>query len=782
MRPSRPMQNKPAAKKLTQLTMKSSRQIYSNSWLKTILAFFVVSLLASSALGQVSITGQVSVKNIPDTSIPFANIAIQNSTIGTAADMEGNYVLTDVSPGNYILVAAAIGFQSQEIAIEITDQSSLEVNFLLDEAVIEMDGIMVTGNLVETFIKDSPVKVNVISSHYLEKIPSANIMEVLENVNGLYQQIDCAVCGTNNIRINGMDGPYSAVLIDGMPIMSSLATVYGLNGISPSLLQQVEVIKGPMSTLYGSEAMGGVINIITKTPQTAPTLAINTFGTNDGEYAMDVGVVPTRGKFATLLSGTVFYNNRFVDENGDDFADLTLNERISIFGKGLLTDKAGFKQFSISSRYYFEDRMGGTQAFIEDFSNALRGSDQVYGESIRTERVELVSSYYFNSRNRARLDFSFNHHDQDSFYGDESYQAKQTVGFAQFVLPIQLDQKHSLMLGSALRIQSYDDNTGATGLYDEQEELLQNRPDNRTIPGLFGQHEFIRSSKFRLLSGFRLDYQKDHGLIPSPRLSLKFNPSSETTIRLNGGTGFRIVNLFTEDHAAYSGARATILLEDLKPERSLNSTFSIQQIIPAGVNPITIDLDGFYTYFTNKIEPDYETPGVIQYANLDGSATTRGLSATINQNIASAGLSYTIGGTLLDVFTMEDGVKGELEFAPAFQGTVNLTYRIEPLQLLFDYTMNLTGPMKLPEFEAPFERPGHSPTFSVHNVQITKDFTTKGGDLLQAYFAIENLFSYTQTAPLIDPANPFGPNFDTSYVYGPLHGRHLGFGIRLTML
>ena len=338
------------------------------------------------------------------------------------------------------------------------------------------------------------------------------------------------------------------------------------------------------------------------------------------------------------------------------------------------------------------------------------------------------------------------------------------------------------MLGSAIRMQSYDDNTGATGRYSDQDELLQNQPDHRTIPGVFGQHEFIRSPKLRLLSGFRLDYQKDHGLIPSPRMSLKVNPTSETTIRLNGGTGFRIVNLFTEDHAAYSGARATILLEDLKPERSLNSTFSVQHIVAAGVNPITIDLDGFYTYFTNKIEPDYTTPGLIQYANLDGSATTRGVSATVTQNISSAGLSYTIGGTFLDVYTMENGERGELEFAPDFQGTVNLTYRFEPLQLLLDYTMNLTGPMKLPEFDAPFERATHSPTFSVHNLQVTKDFSIKGGNVLQTYFAIENLFNYTQSAPLIDPANPFGPNFDTSYVYGPLHGRHLGLGVRLTML
>ncbi len=689
--------------------------------------------------------------------------------------------MEDVPAGQYTLIAAAIGYKTVQKEITVSTASTLTVDFVLEEAVVAMDGIMVTGNLVETFIKDSPVKVEVISAHYLEKIPTANIMEVLENVNGLSQQIDCAVCGTNNIRINGMDGPYTAVLIDGMPIMSSLATVYGLNGISPSLLQQIEVIKGPMSTLYGSEAMGGVINIITKSPQSAPGLAVNTFGTSDAEYAMDIGLVPSRGRLATLVSGTLFYNDRYVDENNDNFADLTLNTRISLFSKALLSNKNGFKQFSLSARYYYEDRIGGTFDFIDSFSNDLRGSDVFYGETIKTYRLELVSSYYFDTKDPVRLDFAFNHHDQDSFYGDQSYQAEQRTGFLQLVWPHKLNQSNTLMFGTAMRFQRYDDNTGATGTFNETDQLVENIADNRIIPGIFAQHEVIASEQTRILTGLRVDYQEDYGIIPSPRISLKYSPDENTTLRLNGGTGFRIVNLFTEDHAAYSGARATILLENLKPERSLNSTISLQQIIGADFNPLTLDVDGFYTYFTNKIEPDYSIPGLIQYANLDGSATTRGVSISITQNIMDAGINYTLAGTLLDVFTTEKGVSSPLEFAPDFQGSANITYNLEPLQLLIDYTMNVVGPMKLPEFDAPFERPAESPTYAVHNLQITKDFWTKGGALVQVYFAVENLFNYTQPAPLIDPDNPFGPNFDTSYVYGPIHGRHFGMGLRLTV-
>ncbi len=740
-----------------------------------------VAASASPALAQIkSVELKGEVQTAAGIPIPFANIAVKGATVGTAADIHGTYSLkldiADTKP--LALVAAAIGFSSSAQTITLTTEHVYHVDFILEEAVVELDGIVVSGNLIETHVKDIPVKVDVISASYLEKIPSVNIMEALENVNGLSQQIDCAVCGTNNIRINGMDGPYTAVLIDGMPIMSSLATVYGLNGISPALIQQVEVVKGPMSTLYGSEAMGGVINIITKQPQTAPRITVNTYGSSDGEYAMDLGVVPTRGKLSTLISSTLFYNARFVDRNDDNFADLTLNKRASIFGKGLLTDNAGFKKLSFSARYYFEDRLGGTRDFLNQFSSSLRGSDQLYGETIKTERIELLGSYYVPTELPLRFDVAFNTHIQESFYGDEQYDARQIVGFAQAVLPMHLNATNSMTLGAAIRIQSYDDNTGATGRFDGT-ELIENQADVRYIPGIFAQHEIVSSKQLRFLTGLRLDYQESHGIIPSPRVSLKLNPSDNTTLRFNGGTGFRIVNLFTEDHAAYAGARATVLLEEIEPERSVNGTISLQQIFSLGAGPLTLDLDAFYSYFTNKITPDYETPGLIRYANLDGSATTRGLSLALRQNVTRAGLSYTLGGTLLDVFTKEDGITSPLEFAPDFEGIANLTYNIPGANLTIDYTANLKGPMHLPTFSAPFARPEVSPTFSVHNVQVSREFDTRGGNLIQAYFAIENLFDYTQAAPLIDPKNPFGPNFDTSYVYGPIHGRHLGLGVRL---
>ena len=180
-----------------------------------------------------------------------------------------------------------------------------------------------------------------------------------------------------------------------------------------------------------------------------------------------------------------------------------------------------------------------------------------------------------------------------------------------------------------MRYQAYDDNTIAT------EDVLAdsttvNAPSNQFIPGLFIQDEVALSPQWKILAGLRLDHYSKHGPILAPRLNIKYNPSEWTTIRANFGTGFRIVNLFTEDHAFVTGQRKVTIAEKLDPEKSYNAALSTNIIYSLGKGTGSIDLDGYYTYFTNKIIPDYGSPGEIIYANSDGHATTMGLGAKIN--------------------------------------------------------------------------------------------------------------------------------------------------------
>ena len=152
-------------------------------------------------------------------------------------------------------------------------------------------------------------------------------------VNGVRPQLNCSVCNTGDIHINGMEGPYTMVLIDGMPIVSGLSTVYGINGIPMHMIDRIEVIKGPASTLYGSEAVGGLINIVTKKINQAPVFSVDLMGTSWQEYNIDLGVKSSFGKFETLLGANYFHYNNPIDNNNDNFTDVALNQRVSLFNK-----------------------------------------------------------------------------------------------------------------------------------------------------------------------------------------------------------------------------------------------------------------------------------------------------------------------------------------------------------------------------------------------------------------------------------------------------------------
>jgi outer membrane receptor for ferrienterochelin and colicins len=627
---------------------------------------------------------------------------------------------------------------------------------------VQQQTIVVTGTLRPSYATLSPVKVDVYGQRYLQRNPESNLMDALLPVNGLTNHVSCSVCGTNNIQINGLEGPYTLVLIDGMPLMGALASVYGLNGIGSDLIERIEVTKGSSSTLYGTEAVAGVVNIITKDAREAPRIGAHYFASSHNEHNLELGLSKQWGRVHALTSVSAFALPTRWDWNRDNFTDVPTATRFSVFNK-LQVARPNNKTATFGLRYYHEDRFGGQL----QWQPTDRGSDSIYGESILTRRAELTGSYQLPGRENLRIDYSASWHHQNSFYGNAFYKATQQIYFTNIIYTKELGKRHTLLGGGTLRYQTYQDNTPA----------LQGAMEGRFIPGVFAEDEWRLTQRFKLLGGMRLDHHAVHGLIPAPRLSMQYRPTDFTNLRLNLGTGFRIVNVFTEDHAALTGARAVVFAEALQPERSTSAVLSWDQTLPVGRSVLNWSIDGFYTYFTNKIIPDYNAdPNLIVYANLREPATSRGLNVNVRHTFTFP-LSIELGATYQDVYRLVDGARDAVPFIPNWMGTWTLSYTVPKLKLTFDYVGRVTGPMALPYFDAPWTRPTSSPWFSQHNLQVRKEVSTR----LQVYVALKNMFNYTQPSPLIDPAHPFGPAFDTSYQYGPLQPTRVLVGVRLTV-
>ncbi|NCU04514.1 MAG: TonB-dependent receptor plug domain-containing protein, partial [Chitinophagaceae bacterium] len=414
--------------------------------------FVLLGLWFSGAEAQsITVKGEVSDLRSEER---IKHAAVQNTSTNQSVltDHRGEFSIT-ASAGDTITVTA-VGYMTDTITVSA---SSKLITVQLFPVTKSLNEVVISGTLKEIRKSNSPIAVETYSPKFFKKNVTASVFEALSIVNGVQPQLNCNVCNTGDIHINGMEGPYTMVLIDGMPVVSNLATVYGFSGIPANLIKRVEIVKGPSSTLYGSEAVAGLINIITKDPGSASLFNADVYYTSYHELNADISAKFRFGKASSLLGINAFNFTKKYDVNNDNFTDVTLQKRISVFNKWNF-DRSNKLPFQVAVRFLSEDRWGGEM----QWSKQWRGSDSVYGESIYTKRVEVIGNYGLKlGAEPLMFEYSYNLHQQNSFYGVVPYHAKQHSGFAQLRWNKDL-KKHHLSAGLPFRYTWYDDNTVAT--------------------------------------------------------------------------------------------------------------------------------------------------------------------------------------------------------------------------------------------------------------------------------------------------------------------------------
>lgn len=698
------------------------------------------------------------------------------------SDLDGKFLIENIKISKVDLTIYLQGFAEQNFSLDFELKNEIDLGNIYFFQNKKLDEVVVSGTLKPVSKLNSQIPVEVYGKSFFKSNITPSVFESLQNINGVRPQLNCSVCNTGDIHINGQDGAYTMILIDGLPMVSGLSSVYGLSGIPQSLIEKIEVIKGPASAIYGSEAIGGLINIITKLPEYSDKLSFETYYTGWGEKNFDLGYKYKFLKKINSMIGINYFNySNPIDKNEDGFTDLSIQDRISIFNKINLKDK-----FSIASRFYYEDRWGGEL----DWDPTFRGSNLKYGESIYTTRFELYGNLDFNKN--LKFQFSYNNHNQNSYYGLTFYDAKQADTFVQFLY----NKSISLIdftFGLSYRNTFYDDNSTAT--YDEI--LNKNTPSKTAIPGVFVQNELKFSEKNSILLGLRYDYNSLHKSIFTPRINYKRVSDDESSvIRVGVGSGFRVVNVFTEEHAALSGDRIVVFEEELRPEKSWNFNINyVKNIYTDSDIILEFDSSLFYTNFSNKIIPNYNLdPNKIIYKNLTNSSITRGGSLSLNSTFSS-GLRINLGVTFLDNY-IDNIVKERPELTESFLGVWRVSYNIKSFTI--DYTGNVLGPMILPTLSDIDPRSNKSPLHSIQNIQLTNSISNG----LQFYVGVKNLLDFVPAKNSIarpfDPFdklvefdssgnvlqtsdNPYALTFDASHVYNSNQGIRVFAGLRLIL-
>lgn len=705
---------------------------------------------------------------------PFSHLIINGE--GGVADSAGVYQYCTASTSKFLLVIQALGYRT--FRDSVLYQPGSQMYFPLLTRTFEANAVQIEDVRSRVSRDSTPIGIQRFDANYLTSGGAVNAFEMIALVPGVQPQTTCTVCGAGEFRLNGMDGPYTMVCIDGVPIMSQLSAVYGLSGIPASMVERIEVQKGPSEVVYGAEACAGVINIITRKGQDAPltgmSLQFNSYAEINGDLSFGF-----KSRVADVLTGVSgFYAGLRIDRNSDGFMDIVqlkrLNALTSISWKGKRRMNAG----STFIRYQYEDRTGGQM----NFDHSMRGGDSIYGENILLHRIEAISEYRLPVKPDIRFQGSWNTHFQDAYYGTMHYKGIQHSAFFQGIYR-HMFKWMNLETGLSFRSMYYDDNTVITLSADSV-----NTPFIRHMPGIFSSQLWKISKRHQLQTGYRLDYDSRHGFIFTPRINYLTRPSETGVFRMQAGTGYRVVTVFAEEHAALTGARTVVIDPGLKPERSIQLQSVYTHTFPYSSGYAELEFSGFGGYFYSGITADYESdPQYIFFRNIRGFKLNSGATFSVNiQDKSGFRMNLSVQG--LYSARREDGSFIRQLYTPFFNGNWNIAYNFRRAETTVEFTGLLNGPARMP-VQPGDARSEYSPWTPILNLRVLKTF----GDHFTCFIGVQNLLDIFPKQPILrafDPfdkqinnpvSNPYGQTFDTGYSYSPMTGIRMFGGFSLVI-
>jgi len=743
--------------------------------------------------------------------IPFASIIIRGTTIGTATDETGHFRMINVPVGKHTIEAKAIGYRSQQIEITIVAGQTIEVNFELYEDSIGLDEVVVTADRNEQRRKESSTIVNTISPKLFNMTQSVTLGDGLNFSPGLRLEYNCGNCGFTQLRMNGLEGPYSQILINSRPIFSGLAGVYGLELIPSNMIERVEVIRGGGSALYGSNAIAGTVNLILKDPvNNSFEMGLNTsltgFGMNniggitpDNNASFNSSVVTSDLKTGLAVYGFT-RNRKPFDANNDGFSELTSLDNTSIgarvFHRFGARSKVAVDYFNIK-----EKRRGGDR-----FDLPLHESNVAEAVEHNINTGALTFDKFFRDIDVLSVFVSGQMVDRDSYYGagkslsDYGKTSDFTYAFG---------TQYSYNMKSSNIIVGIDNNGGF--LIDKKlgyreaeidnDSIVYNYTDNRTVAdqkmnvfGTFVQYE-RRFNKLKATLGARYDYyQIDYrdGLtnsisnaVISPRVSLMYEANHHLKTRFSYAQGYRAPQVFDEDlHILTSTVRQVIHKNDpnLKQETSHSFTGSIDFEDSIGKVFFNFLAEGFYTKLLNPFHNEYGEPdanGTVIYTrvNAEDGATVAGVNLEMNA-IPANGWLVKAAFTYQNSFYQTAKEFDERRFfrTPNTYGFFAIDWQANT-KLGFSATGTYTGKMLVPYFGPQLTNPDDGElrkSNAFNDIGLKVRYNVKvNGATLQVFGGVKNMLNSYQ--------NDFdmGSERDPGYMYGPNLPRTVYFGIRI---
>jgi len=758
-----------------------------------------ISLLLFLILGQIAgyaqntsdehIFGHVTNKSSKEY-IPYINISIKGTTIGTTADATGHYFLKNLPSGKYTMVVSGMGYKTIGKEIDLTSVKSLEMDFEMEEDQIMLESVVVSANRNETNRREAPTIVNVIGSKIFESTNSVCLSQGLNFQPGLRTEINCQNCGLPQVRINGLDGTYSQILIDSRPIYSALQSVYGIEQIPTNMIERVEVVRGGGSALFGTNAIGGTINIITKDPTTNSITLANTSTMIGGKSpdintTLNASVVSDDNKAGITLFSSTRQRSPY-DNNGDDFSEITKLRVQNIGFKGFYKTSI-YSKLTVEYHNLYHYIRGGNNFDlpVQQADIAEEAEYEINTGGLNYEVLSKNNKHHFNIFSSAQLINRTNYAGaQQDLNGFGKTDGKTFVAGGQYTYSMDklIFMPAELTTGTEYNM---DD------LHDEIVGYHRTTDQNITIKSAYLQNEW-KNKEWSILLGGRFD---KHSLIGdpiwSPRVNLRYNPNSTFSFRTSYSTGFRAPQVYDEDlHGTAIGGEISFIQNnpDLKPERSQSYSGSIDMDKTFGSVQTEFLVEGFYTnldhvFVLNEIGTNTDGSFILERDNASG-AVVKGINLE-GKIVPSTDLQFQLGMTFQESdYKVAQQWSDDLTLVPQkkmFRSPDRYGYFTAIYQVVKDFNASLTGTytgrMLVQHFAGyiPNDIEVNTPDFFDLNIKLSYDFRLNGNTKFQLNGGVQNILNSYQ-----DDFDK-GADRDSKYIYGPALPRSLTMGLKIVL-
>lgn len=715
--------------------------------------------------------------------LPGANVHWAGTTQGIVTDADGNFEIKWNKSGR--LVVSFIGFRSDTIQVK-RGEKNVEIVLASGEILDEVK-VMTRANTTVMSTK-GPLIEQVITGEELCKAACCNLGESFTTNASVDVAYADAVTGAKQIQLLGLTGKYVQMMTENIPNFRGVSSLYGLNYIPGPWMSAISVSKGAGSVVNGYEAIAGQISVDYKKPLTSEKIFVNGYGSSEGmmEFNANTGIrLSDTWSTALLVHGDWLTIQH--DANHDSFMDMPEKTQYNVVNRWQYKTDMWFVQFG--GKFLDETRLGGQKGFRKQMRGQY-GEGNLYGIGINTRRYEgfLKLGYLMPQYENTSMALLLNYadHDQDSYYGARDYQARQQTVFANYIFQSIFGNNENQQYSAGLSFNyDYYDESFNDFLIPTQTITPSVAFDRKEqVAGAFFQYTGSFWEKLTVMAGMRYDYHNIYGGFVTPRLHIAYAPDDFTMLKLSAGHGARTANVLADNsyllassNSWYVNGRLLVEspeeLDNLDMEKAWNFGVQLNRKFVLFGRMLNINLDYYRTDFSNQIIADNETEaGKVNFYNLTGDSYS---------NCYQVEAKYELFPRLdvLGAYRYNDvkmTIGDRLERVPLqseYKGLLNLSYYTNMRKWQFDFTTQFNGPGRIPVNDANMGSVDRFDSFHIMNAQVSKFFRK-----WSVYAGCENIGDFTQKNPILAADSPWGAEFDSSKIWGPVHGRKFYVGIR----